>query len=258
MLGLLGCRVLLPWRSARRNDLAGWSAIAPRPTALPGISWTGPAIRCLLAGMHTSPIPTGIVRALVAALCLALLPSVSSAAPVVRHSPRPAEDPAAALIGRLELGGSLGLAIPFESGIDTGFKLNGAAFYGVMPLAPRVILQLGGNLAWTYHSASSPVDGSFTFWDILPTARARMSLDQRLFAYGDLGLGIGLARASINVPGFGTQTASDTAFLLKLGGGVGWDLNPQLSLVGEPALCIYMKDGSTTELTLMFGVLYRP
>jgi hypothetical protein len=102
------------------------------------------------------------------------------------------------------------------------------------------------------------VDGSFSFFDILPTARARMSLDQRLFANGDLGMGIGLARASINVPGFGTQTSSDTAFLLKLGGGVGWDLNPQLSLVGEPALCIYMKNGSTTELTLMFGVLYRP
>lgn len=229
--------------------------------------------------MHTSPISTGIVRMAATALCLALMPSPSRAeeievaqasrpkrtvaaapahrpAPVAHQAPRPPEDPSAALLGRIELGGSLGLAIPFESGIDTGFKLNGAVFYGVMPLAPRVILQLGGNLGWTYHSA--PFDGSFTFWDILPTARARMSLDQRLFAYGDVGMGIGLARASVNIPGFGTQTASDTAFLLKLGGGVGWDLNPQLSLVGEPALCIYMKDGSTTELTLMFGVLYRP
>jgi hypothetical protein len=176
--------------------------------------------------------------------------------PVPHAAPRPPPDPSLALLHRLELGGSIGLAIPFESGINTGFKLDAAGFYGFMPLAPNVILQLGGHLGWAYHSAA--FDSSLMLFDILPAARARMTINPKVFVYGEVGAGLGLARASVSAPGVATQSKTDTAFLLKLGGGAGYDLNPQLSLVGEPALCIYAKDGSTTELTLMVGVLYRP
>ena len=43
------------------------------------------------------------------------------------------------------------------------------------------------------------------------------------------------------------------AFMLKLGGGIGYDLNEKISLVGQPALNIYLKSGSMTELSLMVG-----
>jgi hypothetical protein len=263
------------------------------------------------------PIPNGIVRVALAALCLSLVPAAASAqtsepaqepapkpkpkkkatrkpaakpaakeaakpapapapaaaepvrpapapraaeapAPRAHVAPRPPPDPAAALVHRLEVGGAVGLAIPFESGINTGFKLNAAGFYGFQQVAPNMLLQLGGNLGWTYHGAPAPVDGSFMFFDFLPTARLRMTLNDKLFAYGDGGLGLAVARASVTIPFFGTRSSTDAALLIKLGGGVGYDLNPQLSLVGEPALCIYVKDGSTTELTLMVGALYRP
>ena len=176
----------------------------------------------------------------------------------------------ASLVGRLEFEGGLGFAVPFESGVGTGFKLAGGAFYGVQTLMPGMILQVGGTLGWTRNGYDSPVDGSLDTVDLLPTARIRMAMNPRIFLYGDGGLGLGIVHASVTVPGLPavppffagtpstTATSTDAALLIKLGGGVGLDLQPNLSLVLEPAFHIYVKNGSITQFTVLAGVLYRP
>ncbi|MBI5070816.1 MAG: hypothetical protein HZB56_21550 [Deltaproteobacteria bacterium] len=174
-------------------------------------------------------------------------PRAARAAPVVT--------PAEAGVGKLEIEGSLGLAIPFKDGFNTGFKLNAAGFYGLMPLGPTMLLQVGGNLGFTYHGVPSPLDGSIIWIDILPTARLRFTINDKLYAMADGGLGLAIGRSSISVPGgfIPDQTSTDVGLLIKLGAGIGYDLNEKLSLVALPAINIYIKDGSMTNLTLMVG-----
>lgn len=193
--------------------------------------------------------------ALLITFALLLLPAAASAQ-AARHGA--AADAPSRLVGHVELGGAFGLAIPFESGLDTGFKLNGNAFLGVQQLTPSAVLQLGGNLAWTYNGHSGGFGGSLNAVDFLPTLRLRTALSPLVFAYGDVGVGLSVVSESVDIPGLGTVSNTDTAFLLKLGGGLGYTVSPQLALTFEPAFNIYAKDGSVTQFTLMFGVLYRP
>lgn len=200
-------------------------------------------------------------------------------APKAAAAPAPAQrTPAAmqaaatdyALVGRLEYSGGLGLAIPFESGVNAGFKLAGGAFYGLQTLKPGLVLQVGGTVGWTYNGYASPLDGSLNTIDLLPTARLRLAVQPRLFVYGDGGLGLAIVHARITVPGVPpippffpgspstTASSTDAALLIKLGGGIGYDIQPNLSLTFEPAFNIYVKSGSITQFTMLVGALYRP
>jgi Outer membrane protein beta-barrel domain len=187
--------------------------------------------------------------------------SKTAAAPAQRQPARamaPSAD--AALIGRFEFEGGLGLAIPFESGVNTGFKLGAGAFYGLQTLRPGLVLQVGGTVGWTYNGYPSPLDGSLNTIDLLPTARLRYAVDHKLFVYGDGGLGLGILHSSFTIPlpGFPAVSSTDAALLIKLGGGIGYELQPRLSLVFEPAFNIYVKSGSITQFTMMAAAIYRP
>ena len=206
-----------------------------------------------------------------AALSLVLTPLAAAAetaparkaAPAVKQQPKAAPAPRATggeynpLIGHWELEGALGLAVPFESGVNTGFKLAGSGFYGLQTLSPGVLLQVGGTVGWTYNGYGGGLDGSVNTVDLLPTARIRMAVNPKLFVYGDGGLGIGIVHAKATFPGFGSTSTTDASLLIKLGGGVGFDLKPNLTLGVEPALNFYVKSGSITQFTLMAGLLYR-
>jgi opacity protein-like surface antigen len=234
---------------------------------------------------HHSPSRIGLIVPL--ALALALGPAAASAQGARRASPAPAartpaapaqHGPAAAqawsgdgsLIGQLEYEGSLGLAVPFESGVDAGFKLSAGGFYGLQTLKPGLVLQIGGSIGWTYNGYASPLDGSLNTIDLIPTARLRYAVDRKLFVYGDGGLGLGFVHASVTVPGLPpippffpgspptTATSTDVALLIKLGGGIGYEIQPRLALVFEPAFNIYLKSGSITQFTMMAGAIYRP
>jgi len=173
-------------------------------------------------------------------------------------------DPSAALLGRWELSGGLGFAIPFENGLDTGFKLAGTGLYGQSSLGSGTLLQLGGTLAWTYNGYGGAVDGSVNSIDLLPLARLRFALNPQLFAWADGGLGLAIVHASATTPAIPplvpatTASTTDAALLVKLGGGLGFELQPNLALSLEPAFHFYAKSGSITQFTLLAGVLYRP
>lgn len=172
-------------------------------------------------------------------------------------------DPSAALLGRWELEGALGFAIPFENDLDTGFKLGATGLYGQTSLGSGTLLQLGGTLAWTYNGRGSGVDGSINAIDLLPLARVRFTLNPQLFAYADGGLGLAIVHGSLTLPAQApapstTTSSTDAALLVKLGGGLGFELQPNLALSLEPAFHFYAKSGSVTQFTLLAGVLYRP
>lgn len=196
-----------------------------------------------------------------AALSLLAAPSPARAQSSARRAPAEKaaapRDPAPGMVGRWELGGGIGFAIPFESGLDTGLRLAATGLHGQATLGSGMLLQLGGSVAWTYNSLSGASDGSVNSFDLLPLARLRFTLNPQIFAFADGGLGLAIVRASATAGGI-TRSSTDAALLVKLGGGLGFDLQPNLALTVEPALHVYAKGDSITQLTLLVGILYRP
>jgi opacity protein-like surface antigen len=236
------------------------------------IAWIVPLALALAFGPEAASAQAAPRKTTAPAAKTPAAPAPKAAAAPVQRTPAAIQAAATdyALIGRLEYSGGLGLAIPFESGVNAGFKVAGGAFYGLQALKPGLVLQVGGTVGWTYNGYPSPIDGSLNTIDLLPTARLRLAVQPRLFVYGDGGLGLAIVHARITRPGIpplppfypGTPstTESDTtaALLIKLGGGIGYDIQPNLSLTFEPAFNIYVKSGSITQFTMLVGALYRP
>jgi len=197
-------------------------------------------------------------------VCPAPVAAQSASRKAISEKMAAVRDPSAALLGRWELSGALGFAIPFENQLDTGFKLAGTGLYGQSSLGGGTLLQLGGTLAWTYNGYGSGVDGSLNSIDLLPLARLRFVLNPQLFAWADGGLGLAIVHASVTTPAIPpfvpatTASTTDAALLVKLGGGLGFELQPNLAITLEPAFHFYAKSGSITQFTLLAGVLFRP
>jgi hypothetical protein len=208
-----------------------------------------------------------VSRAALAALCVSLFPALAQAADplLIAAAPRDtasrarkAVESSSSGVGKLDAEALLGLGIPFESGVNTGFKMEAGAFYGLQELSPTMLLQIGGKLAFEYNGladayAFGSSGGSFFFFDIVPTARLRFTINDKLYAVADGGAGLGIVHFSYDVPGFAKFSDTSGAFLLKLGGGIGYDVNEKFAVVGQPALNIYLKSGSVTVLSLMVG-----
>jgi len=214
-----------------------------------------------------SPIRTRLALSALAALALAAAPAPAAAQSAAKRplSEKMAavRDPSAALVGRWELSGALGLAIPFENELNTGFKLAATGLYGQASLGSGTLLQLGGTLAWTYNGFGVGFDGSVNSVDLLPLARLRFTLSPQLFAFADGGLGLAIVHVNQTIPAVApapalTRTTTDAALLVKLGGGLGFELQPNLAITLEPAFHFYAKSGSITQFTLLAGAIYRP
>ena len=188
----------------------------------------------------------GSVRAAVVALALVLVPTVAFA-----QSRRGGGGTA----GNLELGGEFGLAIPFDTGPNIGFKLAPELMYMFPEFSPSVSFGVGGQLAFALHPFG---EASSTWWfmDFVPIGRVLFAVSPKVGIYGDLGMGIGIVHASVSAFG-ATFSSSDAAFLLKFGGGAKIKLDQKLSLTLGPAFNIYVKSGSATVFTIMGGLLYR-
>lgn len=183
------------------------------------------------------------IRAALAALVLVLVPSVASA-----------QRRGGASAGQLEIGGEVGLTIPFDSGFGVGFKLAPEGFFFLPQFSPGLSLGVGGQLAFDLHPF--PDAGTFWFLDIVPMGRLRYALNPKTAIYGDLGMGLAMLHYSVSV---GPFSASDTtaAFMLKLGGGAEFKMNDKMSITAGPAFNFYLKSGGTTTLSLMGGLLYK-
>ncbi len=191
---------------------------------------------------------TRFVRASLAALVLVLVPAVASA--------QARRGGGGGGPGHLEIGGELGLTIPFDSGPGVGFKLAPEGFYFLPEFSPGLSLGVGGQLAFDLH----PFPDAGTFWmmDIVPMGRLRYAINPKMAVYGELGMGIGVLHFSgVSTP-FGTfGGGTDSSFLMKLGGGLQFKVNEKMSFTAGPCFNFYIKSGGTTVLSLMGGLLYR-
>jgi hypothetical protein len=152
-------------------------------------------------------------------------------------------------LGRWELEGGLGLAMPFEGWLNAGFKLAAGGLYGASAITSELLLQAGGQVAFTYNGFAGG-GGSLRTFDFLPGARLRLQLRSGLFAFGDGGLGLAVASDS--------HSTTRAALLLRLGGGLGLDLDEHLAVVVDPALCFYAKNGSVAQFAVVAGLIVRP
>ncbi len=202
-----------------------------------------------------------LLRAAVLALVLVLVPALAAAqsSPARRTKRSDLSTRSSSEVGSLYYGAGIGLAIPFESGMHAGFKLDVNGFYVMQRLNPGLFLDLGANVGFTYNGSSVP-DVSSWVLDLLPTARLRYQIDPAFSVYGDGGLGFAVwhwSAPSVTIGGItfgGSNTSLD--LMLKLGGGVAYKVSPQVALFFEPAFNVYITD--TTEFTMMVGAQYRP
>lgn len=218
---------------------------------------------------------TKLLRTASAALALALVPGFAladsapgmklAAAPAKKSadSPRYAVAPSSSgsEIGSIAIGGNLGLDFG-GNGYGTGFRIQGNGYYTLLELAPKFMLDLGGDLDFIYNGCSQAgISCHLTTFEIVPTARFRYHLMPQLSLYGDAGLGLAFASATVDtsaLPGGGSISTSATGGVFRIAGGVLYQIGNQLYLVGEPmGLNFYFYDGSAFHYSIQVGVQYR-
>ncbi len=142
-------------------------------------------------------------------------------------------------IGRLSGAFLIGLDLP-PSGFDVGPKLTGEIMYAVTDLAPQLRLDLGGRLAWSYHSWTGG-GGSSWLLDIVPDAKLRYGINDEFGIYGDFGMGYAY---------WGGDFAPGSALAIQFGAGAVYAITPTMNLIGELRINIYSVDGSHTFVTV--------
>jgi hypothetical protein len=195
--------------------------------------------------------PKKFAGRLLAALALAVIPSLASAEPYAREN------------GTVALGATLG----FDTGNSiTQIRITGEGQFTITDLAPKLYIELAGHLGVMFGSESvqqgfsSP---SAIAFEAVPAARLRFALDDKLSFYGDVGLGIAyFAFGSTSIQtGGGTFTiggGSQTWGLFRIALGVQYKVTPRIFLFGEPVgLNVYVGTNSGFMYSLAIGALFK-
>ncbi len=150
------------------------------------------------------------------------------------------------------------MGIPLTSGLGVGFKFAPQGFYFLPELSRNLSLGVGGQLAFSIHPFGGEFGFSWTTWmfDIVPSARLRYAINPKTAVYGQAGLGLGIVNVGYATP-LGSGSNSTTAFLIKLGGGAEFQINPKVAVTGGMDFNIYAMSGGFTVWTLTGGLLYR-
>lgn len=168
------------------------------------------------------------------------------------------------------------LLVGFEDfGGDAGLQLRGDLDFVQRPLAPAVGLSIVGSLAYSHWGDShgyDPYYGRGWKWSanlVKAMGSARFTFGRSSFVrpYADLGLGLYWAGTSGTAgyaydPAFGWYAVdysdSSVGFLLRLAGGVTFQLSPAFALGVELGLHPYLGDfPSDTSTSLMASATFR-
>jgi len=147
-------------------------------------------------------------------------------------------------LGQLGFGLFLALDIP-PSGLDVGPRFTGELMYGLAQLSPQLRAELGGRLAYAYHSFSGG-GGSQWILEMVPDLRLIFAASDRLAIYGDLGVGFAVIRTSVDFVG----SASDTEATFQIGPGISYALSPSLNFLAELRFDFYTRSGDGTFIAL--------
>jgi hypothetical protein len=187
---------------------------------------------------------TQLIRCVSAAAALALVPCIASAA--ASTAPRSHGE-----VGTFALGGDLGIDFG-SNGLGAGLRLDGNGFYTVTELAPRLMLDVGGNLAFI-HNGCSVGDCGLNKFEIAPTARLRYHATPVIQVYGDVGLGLVFASST------GQATGNATGGVFKIAGGGLYQLQDRLFLLFQPIGLNFDfgYGGSFFHYSILAGIQYR-
>ncbi len=161
-----------------------------------------------------------------------------------------------------QIGGWIG----YESDNLGGVQVRGDFVWPFEKLAPGFDLSFVGSVGLSYLSESTSgfgvtVDTSAWQFKLVPTARFTYTFNPQWSVFGDAGVGINYTSVTVkeDFGAFGSQSASDssTGFMLRLGAGGFFNLNPQWAL--GATIVFDPSTGSNTLDTWSFlgGVKYR-
>ena len=175
-----------------------------------------------------------------ALLALPALASAQRAAAVTDPTLNPAGRMNFAVLGALD--------IPTSEGLNVGPRIAGELMYGLGELSPKLHLDVGPRLAWTYNGGDG---GSLWTIDALATARLTYLVAPKLSLYGQAGLGLGYYHVSIDDVPFGFDDSdSGVMFDILFAPGVIYAISPSMNLIGEVGIWINAKSGVGTHIAI--------
>jgi hypothetical protein len=185
------------------------------------------------------------VRSLFAlALAALLVPAAASAAPA---KTAPASSPTQGL----SVGGFVGYETDDLSGV--ALRLDGELPYRA--LSPQVNLSWVGSLGLSFLSEDN-VDA--TVFKIIPAARFTFPVNPQLSVFGDAGLGLYYASLSLdNVPAGFDDSDSEFSIMMRFGGGLWYQLNPQTRIGAAIEFDPYFGDFDQTTFIIQGGAMFR-
>ncbi len=162
----------------------------------------------------------------------------------------------------LRIGGLAGF--DFTEG-ETGFGLRVDGELPIQTIGPRVDLGVLGSLGYTRFANSvtgiyGRTSQSTNILKLVPAARFTIPLARRVGVYGDAGLGVYLARSSVETAspfGRADSTRTSAGVTVRLGAGGFYDVGERLRLGAELAVNPYLGDYSEDTISALASVMYR-
>ena len=160
---------------------------------------------------------------------------------------------------------SVGGWVGYEMGDLDGLQLRFDAIMPYKKLSPQIGLSFVGSVGYSYltHSESAfgvGVDSTANVLKFVPAARFTLPVSPELSFFGDAGLGLYWASLSTKVDfGFGSTSASDSAFGFMLRFGVGglYQLNPKTQLGAALVLDPMFGDYDDTTFSFLVGATFK-
>ncbi len=154
---------------------------------------------------------------------------------------------------------SVGGFVGYEWGDADGFQLR---LDGEMPfqqLTPQVSLSFVGSVGYTRGSYDFFAgDVTVSRFKIVPAARFSIPLNPQFTVFGDAGLGLHYTSVDFNYDFFGVDTSdSDISFLLRLGAGGFFQVNPRMRVGGSLVVDPMFGDYDDTTFALLVGLMYQ-
>jgi hypothetical protein len=197
-------------------------------------------------------------RSLLAGSALALLLVSQAAEAQTRTRPRTATTSRSAQTAppaTLSVGGLVGLE--FANG-ETGFSLRADGEWPFRMLSDTLTLSGVGSLGWTnFGDEEGGFEISTNVFKLVPAARFTFAVAPQFSVYGDAGLGLYLARSSLDVPGAGDVSDSGFGVTMRIAGGGFYQAAPRLRIGAELGVNPFFGDLSDTLISIMVGVMYQ-
>jgi hypothetical protein len=186
------------------------------------------------------------------ALAALLVPAAVSAAPAKAA-------PASPMQG-LSIGGTIG----YETDDLGGIALRADAELPFKALSPQVNLSWVGSLGYSRLTDSvGEIDTTANVIKIIPSARFTFPVTPQFSVFGDAGLGLYYASLSVDeitIPGLGTVGGGDDSefsLMMRIGGGVWYQLNETTRVGGLLEFDPYFGDFDQTTFIFQAGAMFR-